>query len=76
MASSGSNRREQLRALQEAQARQRRNRRIIGIVAAAVALYLLRNRKTRFGLHLPLHPSSPRPGTVPRMAHGLRLRSW
>ena len=48
----------------------------IGIVAAAVALYLLRNRKTRFGLHLPLHPSSPRPGTVPRRAHGLRLRSW
>ena len=41
MASSGSNRREQLRALQEAQARQRRNRRIIGIVAAAVAVVLV-----------------------------------
>ncbi len=48
----------------------------IGIVVAAVALYLLRTRKTRFGQHLPLHPASPRPGTVPRMARGLRLRSW
>ena len=46
----------------------------VGAVIAAVALYLLLTRRTWFGQHLPLalHPSSPRPGTVPRMARGLR----
>lgn len=41
MANKASNRREQLRALQEAQERQRRNRRIIGISAAVFAGILL-----------------------------------
>ena len=41
MASKASNRREQLRALQEAQARQRRSRRIIGITAAVIAAILV-----------------------------------
>ena len=46
----------------------------IGIVVAAVALYLLLTRRTWFGQHLPLplHPASPRPGTVPRMTRGVR----
>jgi hypothetical protein len=46
----------------------------IGVVLTAVALYLLLTHRTRFGQHLPLplHPASPRPGTVPRMARGLR----
>jgi len=46
----------------------------IGAVLAAAALYLLMTRRTWFGQHLPLplHPSSPRPGTIPRMARGLR----
>jgi hypothetical protein len=44
----------------------------IGVVLAAAALYLLVTRRTWFGQHLPLHPASPRPGTVPRMARGMR----
>lgn len=47
---------------------------LIGAVLAVVALYLILTRRTWLGQHLPLplHPSSPRPGTVPRMARGLR----
>ncbi len=46
----------------------------IGVVLAAVTLSMLLTRRTWFGQHLPLplHPASPRPGTVPRMARGLR----
>ncbi|MEN6517013.1 MAG: hypothetical protein ABFC38_02340 [Methanospirillum sp.] len=45
----------------------------IGLVLAAVALYPMPVRLRRFvGRHLPLQPSSPRPGTVPRMTRGLR----
>ncbi len=46
----------------------------IGVVLAAIALYLVLTRRTWFGQHLPVlpHPSCPRPDTVPRMARGLR----
>jgi hypothetical protein len=48
----------------------------VGVVLSAIALYLLLTRRTWFGQHLPLplHPASPRPGTVPGMARGLRMR--
>ena len=46
----------------------------IGVVLTAVALYLLLTPRTRFGQHLPLplHPASPRPGTVREWPEGLR----
>ncbi len=46
----------------------------LGVVIAAAALYLLLTRRTWLAQHAPhpLHPSSPVPGTVPRMARGLR----
>ena len=50
----------------------------IDIVVAAVATYLLLTPRAWFCHHppLPLHSASSRPGTVPRMAHGQRLRAW
>jgi uncharacterized membrane protein YfcA len=48
----------------------------IAVCLAAAAVYLFLNRRIWLGQHLPLplHPSRPRPGTVPTMARGLRTR--
>lgn len=49
----------------------------IGVLVAAATLYLVWVRRARIDRPLPVarHPSTPRPGTVPAMARGLRTRT-
>ena len=50
----------------------------LAVCLAAVGICLLFTRRTWPGQHLPLplHPSRPGPGAVPRMVRGMRTRPY